>query len=179
VKRPYPFPAICILILAPGLPGLLPGQEHTTVIRALLGDAETVVRGTALDQEPAPGGLWHRFHVQDVLWTGDGRPVDRDLRIFALGPGMCDGPDLPLEKEIIIGINHIPPDPGQLPAFQRNLLAGFHPDRPGELPYLAVSDGMVVITNHPEIIEAVTRLVQNLRDPAVPGAAALDGTGAP
>jgi len=42
--------------------------EETPSLSALSRGVERVVRGTVLDQERAPGGLWHRFQVLEAIW---------------------------------------------------------------------------------------------------------------
>ncbi len=164
-------------------------------LRALSREAELVVRGTALDQERAPGGLWHRFQVLEVIWPpsevaaekqaeqppGDlpqkplqelqQEPIGPTLRIFAHGAGVPEGADLVVGAESIVGLRRIPP-PSESSAhpFARRLWEGFRPDRPGERPCVVAPDGVVPLEGRPDLTDAVSRLVRTIRDPSVTAA---------
>lgn len=154
--------------------GWVSGEERILSLRTLLEGSEIVIRGTVLDQEKGPGGLWHRIQVEEVIWplpAGEGRwePVGPMLRVFAHGIGIPEGADLTAGEDLILGISRIPPPPrdGGHP-FLRELWENFRSDRPGEGPALVAPDGIVEARSDPARAQAVVRLVRGLRDPSAP-----------
>jgi hypothetical protein len=123
-----------------------------------------------LDQEPAPGGLWHRFQVEEMIWPPPGTPGAEDLgptlRLFAHGEGVPDGAELAVSERLIVGATWLPAASTEgLPPFHARLWRSFHPDRPGERPALAAPDGLLAASEDPAGIAETTRLVRLLRDP--------------
>ncbi len=163
------------LLLASG-PSALEAQERVPALRAILGNAEVVVRGRVLDQEPAPGGLWHRFLVEEVIWPVPGSPGAEDpgptLRLFAHGDGMPEGAALRPEEELIVGASWLPPESADgLPAFLAGLWRSFRADRPAERPALVAPDGILPAGGDPGEVAESARLIRTLRDPGTdPGA---------
>ncbi len=161
-----PLAAIPGLLAAALLAGPLDAQERGPAIRGLLGKVEFVVRGAVLDQEKAPGGLWHRLRVDEVLFeSGNGGPLGATVRLFAHGPGVPEGAELTVGDEVIVGATRIAGEPERLDAFRARLLASFRPDRPGERPAIVAPDGIVSVQTHPAAGEAAARMVRVLRDP--------------
>jgi hypothetical protein len=158
------------LILVAILAGDAPAQEASGGLRAILNGAEVVVRGVVLDQEPAPGGLWHRFQVEEVIWPPPGAPgleeIGPTLRLFAHGEGVPEGAELAISERLIVGASWLPAaSTGGRPPFLVRLEQSFRPDRPGERPALAAPDGLLAGSGDPAGIAETTRLVRTLRDP--------------
>ncbi len=153
--------------------------EESPSLSALSREVELVVRGTVLDQERAPGGLWHRFRVLEVIWPPreafegifEGpphEPAATTLRIFAHGAGVPEGADLAVGGDAIVGLDRLEPAAESAAhPFARMLWEGFRPDRAGERPYLVAPDGFVPLDGTPGLADAVIRLVRTLRDPSV------------
>jgi hypothetical protein len=148
----------------------LDAQEHPASLRGLLGDAGMVLRGVPIDQASAPGGLWHRFRVDELVWSdGSSSPeAGTVLRLYSHGAGIPEGGDLPIGEEVIVGATAIPADADSRgSSFLRRLSESLRASAPGEAAALASPDGMIVVTGDPGGADAVGRMVRGLRDGVV------------
>ena len=170
MKRVRPFQLALLFLPAIGGAGAVRGHDAAPSVRGLTARTDWVVRGTVLDQELAPGGLWHRIRVEEVLWplpqrNEPGAPeIGPTLRFFAHGPGVPEGASLKVGDDIIAGARALPPADADLQPYQRRLWAGFRPDRPGERPAMVSADGIVPLRDDPSRLEAVRRMVVAARD---------------
>jgi hypothetical protein len=144
----------------------LDAQDRPASLRGLTGDVGMVLRGEGLDQERAPGGLWHRFRVEEVIWTdGTSSPeAGTVLRLFSHGVGLPEGGDLPIGEEVIVGATAIPFDGGEtLHPFLRRLSESLRAEGSGDAAALASPDGMIAVTGDPDAADDVGRMVRSLR----------------
>lgn len=174
MKRLHYFRLLLHLLPLGAAAGGVQAHDAIVAVRGLTAKTEWVVRGTVLDQELAPGGLWHRLRVEEVLWPppredGPGAPeIGPTLKVFAHGPGVPEGASLAVGDEVIAGAQPLPPADADLGPWERKLWAGFRPDRPGERPAILSADGIVSISEDPSRLKAVRRIVTAARDGGQP-----------
>ncbi len=70
-------------------------------LRSLVEDSDAILQGIVAGMEKAPGGIWHRLDLANVLW---GEHPGASVYLFAHGPGVPESVELIPGETILCGI---------------------------------------------------------------------------